>query len=190
MTKLLISMLLLTMAALGQRPAGEEAEWVKIRALQAIYEQAVSSNQIEHLRPYVAKGFHGVLVNGRSVEGFDDLVVAAGEIRKLIGTGGSYRVKTTYAPGSMFGDLATAHGTAQETVVTSGGKTYEFQSTWLVELTKEDGAWKMYRMQATLDPVNNPFVADTVRTASMIFGGCGIALGALAGYLLRGRRKS
>jgi len=30
-------------------------------------------------------------------------------------------------------------------------------------LIKEDGDWKLYRVQATMDPVNNVFVRDTVK---------------------------
>src|SRR2546430_8136229 len=33
--------------------------------IKAIYEDAVNSNQLEKLKPYIAKNFHGVMVNGR-----------------------------------------------------------------------------------------------------------------------------
>jgi len=58
----------------------DEAEWVKIRALKSVYEDAVSSNQIEKLRPYVAGNFHGVLVTGAEARSFDDLVKRNQEI--------------------------------------------------------------------------------------------------------------
>src|ERR1043166_3298806 len=132
--------------------AAEEAEWVKIRNIKAIYEDAVNSNQIEKLKPYIAKSFHGVMVNGREARSYDDLVKIMADARALIGAGGSYHVKVSYEPGAMFGALAVANGTAEESIVTGSGKRFEAVSTWLVNLIKEDGAWKLYRVQATTDP--------------------------------------
>jgi hypothetical protein len=171
------------------RPAEEEAEWVKIRALKSVYEDAVSSNQLENLRPYVAGNFHAVLVTGAEARSFDDLVKRNQEVHDLIGAGGTYRVKVNYDPGTMFGNLAVANGTAEETVITSGGKRFEYTSRWMANLIKEEGAWKLYRFQSTLDPVDNVFVQDTVKSTRLLFGGGGLAIGALLGFLLRGLRR-
>jgi hypothetical protein len=167
----------------------EEAEWVKIRALKSVYEDAVSSNQIEKLKPYVAGNFHGVLVTGAEARSFDDLVKRNQEIHALIGEGGSYHVKVNYEPGTMFGHLAVANGTAEESVVTSSGKRFEFVSHWLVNLIKEDGAWKLYRIQSMLDPVDNVFVHDTVKYTRLFFGGGGLLIGAILGFAVRGFRR-
>jgi hypothetical protein len=167
----------------------EEAEWAKIRELKALYEEAVSGNQVEKLRPYVASNFHGVLVNGREARSFDELLKRNQEIRELIGAGGSYTVKIKYEPGSMFGNAAMAHGTAAESVVTGSGKRFDFVSSWLAALVKEDGRWKLYRIQATLDPVDNVFVHDTVRYTRILFGGGALLVGAALGFALRGLRS-
>lgn len=167
----------------------EEAEWVKIREIKALYEEAVSSNQIEKLRPHIAKDFHGVLVNGREARSFEDLIRRNKEIWDLIGAGGSYKVNVKYEPGTMFGNLAVAHGTAEETVVTGSGKRFEFVSSWLVNLIKEDGVWKLYRIQATLDPVENVFVQDTVKYTRLFFGGGALTIGVVLGYVLRSLRR-
>jgi hypothetical protein len=161
--------------------AAEEAEWVKIRNIKAIYEDAVNTNQLEKLKPYIAKNFHGVMVNGREARSYDDLVKIVADLRALIGAGGSYHVKVNYEPGTMFGDLAVANGAAEEAIVTGSGKRFEPTSTWLVNLIKEDGEWKLYRVQATMDPVNNVFVRDTVKYTSIFFGGGGVLLGAILG---------
>ena len=170
-------------------PAAEEAEWVKIRALKSAYEDAVNSNQIEKLRPYIAGNFHGVLLTGAEARSFDDLVKRNQEVHDLIGAGGSYHVKVNYEPGTMFGNLAVANGTAEETVVTGAGKKFEFVSTWLVNLVKEDGVWKLYRFQSTIDPVDNVFVHETVKYSRLLFGGGGLAIGALLGFVLRRMRR-
>ena len=163
--------------------AAEEAEWVKIRNIKAIYEDAVNTNQLEKLKPYIAKNFHGGMVNGREARSYDDLVKIVADLRALIGAGGSYHVKVSYEPGTMFGDLAVANGAAEESIVTGTGKRFEPTSTWLVNLIKEDGEWKLYRVQATMDPVNNVFVRDTVKYTSIFFGGGGVLVGAILGAL-------
>ena len=177
------------LAGLACAQAQEEAEWVKIRELKAIYQDAVSSNQIEKLRPYVASNFHGVLVTGGEARSFDDLVKRNQEIRALIGAGGSYRVTVNHEPGTMFGNIAVANGTADEEIVTSGGKTFKFTSRWLADLIKEDGTWKLYRFAATLDPVDNVFVHDAVKHTRLFFGGGGLLIGAALGFLLRRSRR-
>src|SRR5947208_11523187 len=179
------------MAQPGAAPsAAEEAEWVKIRNIKAIYEEAVNTNQLEKLKPYIAKNFHGVMVNGREARSYDGLVKIVADLRALIGAGGSYHVKISYEPGTMFGDLAVANGAAEETIVTGSGKRFEPASTWLVNLIKENGEWKLYRVQATMDPVSNVFVLDTVNYTRIFFGGGGILAGALlAAVAMRAFRR-
>jgi hypothetical protein len=187
-----VLLLCLAAAALGQSAAAaadEEAEWAKIRELKALYEEAVSANQVEKLRPFVAKDFRGILLNGSEARSFDDLVKRNQEIWDLIGAGGSYKVKVNHEPGVMFGNLAVAQGNSEDVVVTGLGKRFEFQSTWLVNLVKEDGVWKLYRIQATMDPVSNVFVQDTVKYTRLAFGGGGLLLGAALGFFIRGRRR-
>jgi hypothetical protein len=170
-------------------PAAEEAEWVKIRALKSVYEDAVNSNQIEKLRPYIAGNFHGVLLTGAEARSYDDLVKRNQEVHDLIGAGGSYHVKVSYEPGTMFGNIAVANGTAEETVVTGAGKRFEFVSRWLVDLIREDGTWKLYRFQSTIDPVKNVFVDETVKYTRLFFGAGGLVIGILAGFVVRAMRR-
>jgi hypothetical protein len=180
-----INLVTLGMSSIMAQPpapsAAEEAEWVKIRNIKAIYEDAVNTYPLEKLKTYVAKNLHGVMVNGREARSYDDLVKIVADLRALIGDGGSYHVKVNYEPGTMFGDLAVANGTAEESIVTGSGRRFETTSTWLVNLIKEDGDWKLYRVQATMDPVNNVFVRDTVKYASILFGGGGVLVGAILG---------
>jgi hypothetical protein len=171
------------------RTPEEEAEWMKIRELKPIYENAVSSNDIEKLRPYIAAGFHGILVTGAEARSFDDLLERNREIHDLIGEGGSYDVELSYEPGTMFGNVAIASGAAEETVVTGSGKRFEFVSLWSANLVKEAGVWKLYRFQSTLNPVDNVFVHDTVKQTGLLVGGCALALGVLIGFALRGLRR-
>lgn len=169
--------------------AEEEAEWVKIRAIKPLYEEAVSTNQLESLRPYVAKNFHAIVINGSEARSFDELLQRNKELRDLMGAGGKYTVKVKYQPGTMFGNLAVAHGTADESVTTGSGKRFDYTSSWLVNLVKEDGQWKLYRLQASLDPINNTFVQDTVKYTRLFFGVGALLLGIALGYGLRALRR-
>lgn len=162
--------------------AKEEAEWVQIREIKTIYEQAMSQGEIDRLRPYLAKGFRGVVLTAEEVKSFDEVKAFYDRIRRMIGAGGSYQVKVNYAPGVMFGNLAVAHGDTEDRVVTSGGKQFSFRTLWTVNLVKEQDGWKLYRIQASLDPLDNVFVRETVRYAKLLFG----AGGFLAGLVVTG----
>lgn len=168
----------------------EEAEWVKIRNIKTIYEDAVNSGQVDKLRPYIASDFRGVMVNGREARSYDDLVKIFADVKTLIGAGGTYNVKVVYDPGTMFGNLAVATGASTESIVTGAGKRFEPVSRWLVNLVKENGEWKLYRVQATMDPVDNVFVQEKVKYTRIFAGGGGLLAGALLGALaIRALRK-
>ncbi|MGH9659705.1 MAG: YybH family protein, partial [Bryobacteraceae bacterium] len=158
----------------------EEAEWVEIRKLKTVYEQALSNNQLDQLEPYLAKNFRGVVFTGEELKSFAEVKTYHGKIRELIGAGGTYQVKVNHAPGTMLGDVAIAHGDTDEQVTTGGGKKYSFKTLWTVNLVKEAGSWKIFRLQASLDPLDNVFVQDTVRMVQLTFG----IGGALGGALL------
>ncbi|MGH9723184.1 MAG: YybH family protein [Bryobacteraceae bacterium] len=172
---------------LGQQVSPEEEkEWVEVRKIKTLYEQAVSNNQIDKLQPYLAKNFRGVVLTGEEVKSFDDLKAVNLKIRQLIGSGGTYSVKVNYAPGVMFGNVAVAHGNTEDTVVTGGGKRFEFQTLWTVDLVKEPDGWKLFRIHSSIDPVNNVFVQDTVYYSKIFYGGGGALLGLIVGVVIRG----
>jgi hypothetical protein len=74
-------------------------------------------------------------------------------------------------------------------VVTGSGKRFEYVSRWLANLIKEDGAWKLYRFQSTINPVDNVFVQDTVKYTRLFVGGGGLLIGAVLGFVLSRFRR-
>jgi ketosteroid isomerase-like protein len=161
----------------------EEREWVEIRKIKTVYEEAVNNNDLDKLRPYLANGFSGVLLTGDEVKSFDDLKAANQRIRQLVS---SYQVKVNYSPGTMSGNTAMAHGDTDDVVVTAGGKRLQFQSHWSADLIKDPAGWKLLRIHASMDPVNNVFVQNTVQYAKLGFGIGGLILGAVVGLVVRG----
>ena len=55
------------------------------------------------------------------------------------------------------GNIAIAKGIAKEHVIRNG-KPIDLVSKWTAIARKEEGKWKLVRIQATIDPVTNPVV--------------------------------
>lgn len=190
MNKVLLALPLLLVSSVGAQHSPEhEAEWAKVRPLKALYEEVVTSGDVEKLRPFCAKDFRGVLLTGRAFNGFDDFVAATKEIKALIGEGGSYKTELNYTPGSMFDDTAIVQGTAMEHVVTGAGKRFDFESRWIANLVREDGAWKLFRIQSTMDPADNVFTRAGVQTTAIAVGAGAGLLGMILGYAASALRK-
>ena len=51
------------------------------------------------------------------------------------------------------------------------------------------GEWKLIRMQATMDPVNNPFVALKLKLTKVTYILTGVVCGVVLALLLRRRRR-
>lgn len=158
-------------------PAGDEADHDALRALVPMYEQAANEGKPELLKPYLDPEFSGVMITGEQVDGFASLEAYWAKIQKLMGSGGKYHVKVNVATRSILsGNLAVAHGTTTDEVITSRGKEYRFEGRWTAICRKQDGQWKVLRVHGSMDPIFNPFVGAAVRASS-------ISAGVIAGVL-------
>jgi ketosteroid isomerase-like protein len=176
--------------AVGTAGAGEEEERAELRALKGLYEQAVNEDKVSLLLPHVDPEFRGVMLTSEPVTGADGLAAYWAKIKGMMGPAGHYRVAVTTEPALFFGDIAIAHGTSDDTV-TLPGKEYHFAGQWTAVCRKRDGAWKLFRLHASMDPLSNAFVLDRVKAGRWAFGGVvlvgGLLAGAVAGFVL-GRR--
>ncbi|MGD9127096.1 MAG: nuclear transport factor 2 family protein [Planctomycetia bacterium] len=162
-----------------------DADHASLRALVPMYEQAIHESKLEAFKPYLDPEFSGVMVTGEEVKGFQGLVDYWEEIQALIGEGGTYRTKVNVAgPAILSGDMAIAHGTTNDEVVTGSGKKFEFTSQWTAVCRKRDGEWKVLRLQGTMDPIQNQFVLAAVQSASVFFGVIGLVVGLIIGVLV------
>jgi ketosteroid isomerase-like protein len=180
-----------TTGPLTQGSAQDDRE--QLHQLRAIYERAVAEDKVELLEPYIDRQFTGVMVTGESVSGFNDLKAYWEKIKSILGPGGHYRITLEPAPTEFFGELALSHGGTREHVLTDAGKTYDFASQWTAVSRKQDGQWKLLRVQAALDPVNNVFVKSFLTRTAWISGSAGGAIGLVLGilvmFLLRRRKR-
>src|SRR5688572_24968996 len=183
LTVAVCSSLLFTLGAFGQD--ADEAAHAALRQIKAAYEEAIRSDDLSKIQPYVAANASGVMLTGEEVKGLDGLREYWAKIKKLMGPKGRYEVTLNPNRSELFGDLALAHGSTEDVVRTDVGKVYRFSSLWTAVCRKENGQWKVIRMQGTMDPLTNPFVNTRVQLAKVVYGAGGIALGLALGLVLR-----
>jgi ketosteroid isomerase-like protein len=154
------------------------------------YMEAVNSGDPSKIAPFLSKDVTGVMVTGQEVNGFDGLVTYWKKIQDLIGPGGSYHVSVNVDKTDLFGDIAVSHGNTDDVVRLGSGKELQFHSFWTAVCHKEDGAWKVLRMEAAMDPVDNVFISLKMQKSRLIAGAAGILLGIVLalGFRLRKRR--
>ena len=172
---------------------GEDADHEALRALKGIYETAVMENKLDRLEPHLHPQFTAVMLTGETVGGYAELTAYWSKMRELIGEGGTYSFELEPDTSLIFGDIALSTGKSAETVVTDSGDSFRFDSGWTAVSQRTADGWKLLRVQGTMDPITNEFVAKGVQAASMTFGGGGLALGLVLGVILRsliGRKKA
>lgn len=167
----------------------------KLRELARIYEQAISKDELDLLMPHLHTGFTGAMVTGEYVEGADELRAYWEKINELIGDGGRYRVEVEPRDATLIFEegVAITQGTTRDFVRTGDGDEYRFSTEWTAVLqTNDAGAWKLRHLQATMDPLTNPFVSRARTAYGWITGliglGGGLIAGGLGGWLFRRRR--
>jgi ketosteroid isomerase-like protein len=166
-------------------PAGDETDHDALRALVPMYERAANEGKPELLKPYLDADFSGVMVTGEEVDGSASLEAYWEKIQKLMGDGGKYHVKVNVATRSILsGDLAVAHGTTTDEVITSRGKEYRFEGRWTAVCRKQNGQWKVLRVHGSMDPIFNPFVGAAVRASSISAGSVTGIVCLVIGWLL------
>ena len=165
--------------------ADEDADRTALRMIRTNYVEAVNSGDLSKIKNDLSKEVTGVMVTGKAVEGYDGLVSYWKEIQDLIGTGGTYHVAVIVDKTDLFGDVSVSHGTTEEAVRLANGKELDFSAFWTAVCHKEDGTWKVVRMQATLNPIDNVFVTLQLEKTKLIYGIVGFIAGALLVLAIR-----
>jgi ketosteroid isomerase-like protein len=148
--------------------ADDEADRAALRMIRTNYQDAVNSGDLSKFKNDLSKDVTGVMVTGRAVEGYDGLVAYWKEVQNLIGPGGTYHVTVNVDKTDLFGDVAVSRGMTDETVRLADGKELNFNAYWTGVCHKEDGVWKVVRVEATLNPVDNVFVSLQLKKARLI----------------------
>ena len=152
-----------------------------LRKLRGIYEKAIATRDLTTLKPHLAADFTAVMITADEVKGYDGIVSYWKKVEDFIGKDGVYQVSIEPDETIFEGTIAIAKGRAKEHVIRNG-KTLDFTSQWTVVARKEAEMWKIVRIQASIDPVRNPIIAEIQGYKHLFIG-----LGALIGGLLIGR---
>jgi ketosteroid isomerase-like protein len=173
--------------------ADDEADRNALRKISSTYEDALNSNDLAKLKPVLADGFTGVMISGDEIKSFDDLQAFWKKIWDLVGAGGSYHVKVVTDQTDFFGDVAVSRGYSEEVFHTGKGKEFAFRPRWTAITKRQNGEWKIYRVEGTLNPMDNAIITEIVRRARIIVGASGLLAGLVLGFLAGGlwsRKKS
>ena len=112
--------------------------------------------------------------------------------KNLIGERGTYQVKVITDETDFFGDVGVSRGHTEELIHTAGGKDYQIQARWTAVTRKENGQWKIFRVQGSVNPIANPAINELVGKTRLMFGASGAAAGlvlTLFGCLLWRKRN-
>jgi ketosteroid isomerase-like protein len=161
-----------------------------LRDLQAIYEKAIAERDIDALKPHLAHDFTAVMITAEEVKGFDGIAAYWTKVEEFIGDGGTYRVSVDPDDSIFEGNLAIAKGRAMEQVKLGNGKKLEFTSLWTAIARKEGAAWKLVRIHAAIDPVDNPIIKVLQGSKQWFIGIGAVLAGLIIGRLLPRRKAS
>jgi ketosteroid isomerase-like protein len=171
--------------------ADDESDRAALRLIRTNYMEAVNSGDPSKIAPHLSKDVTGVMVTGEEVKGLEGLVAYWKKIQDLIGPGGSYHVAVNVDKTDLYGDVAVSHGNTDDVIRLGSGKELRFNSFWTAVCHKEEGAWKVVRMEAAMDPVDNVFVSLRLQKTKFASGMVGLVVGAvlvLAILRFKGRR--
>jgi ketosteroid isomerase-like protein len=169
--------------------ADVESDRAALRVIKGIYEQACKSGDPQKLAPYLTRDATGVMVTGEEVTGIDGIKAYWAKIQALMGPGGRYSTAINVETTDVFGDTSVSRGTTDDLVHLASGRELRFNTRWTAVCRRENDGWKIHRMQASLDPIQNVFVAARISAAKITFGLGGVVAGFLIAFLLL-RRKS
>jgi len=181
--KILALLLLLCLPVLAS-----EEDKVALRNLRSIYEQAIAKRDLAALKPHLAADFTAVMITADEVKGYDGILAYWKKVEDFLGKDGTYQVTIDPDDSIFEGNIAIAKGRASEHVVRSG-KTLDFTSQWTAIARKEGDAWKIVRIQASIDPIRNSIIAALQGYKQWIIGLASLVGGLIIGRLLP-RRKA
>jgi ketosteroid isomerase-like protein len=157
--------------------ADEESDRAALRMIRTNYMEAANSGNPSKIEPFLSKDVTGVMVTGEEVKGFDGLVAYWKKIQDLLGPGGSYHVTVTVDKTDLYGDVAVSHGNTDDVVRLGTGKELTFHSLWTAVCHKEGSVWKVVRMEAAMNPVDNIFISLKIKQTRLLAGAVGLVLG-------------
>lgn len=179
----LFAVVLLARATPSLRAADDDAKLhAELRQVAAVYENALSSGDLTPLAAWFTPESSGVTVDNQQFKSFAELKAIFDKFRASF-PGVVYHIKLQPVPSRIFGDIAVASGTCDESVKTSDGE-FTYTSTWTAVLRRVDGQWKLVRSQVTMDPFHNSVVQYFNGRTKLCYGLGALVIGLIAGFVL------
>ena len=155
-----------------------------LRDLKSIYEKAIAEKNLNLIKPHLASDFTAVMITADEVSDYDGIKAYWKKVEEFIGKDGTYTVSIEPDDTIFEGNIAIAKGIAKEHVVRNG-KNIDLTSKWTAIARKESGAWKLVRIQASIDPVKNPIISAMNKGKLWITGGVAGIIGLIIGLSWR-----
>jgi ketosteroid isomerase-like protein len=170
----------------------EESLHQELRGLKKAYEDAVNSGNLAPLAPVFGPQSSGVVATNEEFHTLAEMQAIFDRFKNSLGPDYIYRVKLNPERSLIYGDIAVARGTSDE-YVKSNGHEFNLTTRWTAVLRRENGQWHLLRSQVSMDPFHNSVTDHFFASVKRIYGGGGLAIGAVLGLLFgyfAGKRKS
>lgn len=185
----------LPLAVHAQAPAPpEHPAHAEIRKLRDEMLQSVNRGDVEGVLPHLHPEAILTFMDGRQCRGREELRayfarMLGGEkpVVKAFSTDVDVARLTT-----LYGDdFGVAYGTSRSHFDLTNGKRFTADGVWTATLVRDDGRWQIAAFHTSAGMFDNP-VLDMAKTwitrAALIAGIAGLALGALAVWMVKRRR--
>lgn len=166
-----------------------EADKQALRGLGANYEKAINSGDLRPLGDSLTPTASAVFMTGDELKSLDAMQTFFDDIKTRLGAGSSYTIKLIPDDTQFFGDIALAHGTADEMVKLGNGSSFAYTTRWTALLRKLEGTWKAERLHVSLNPLDNPIVNARSKAQSWLVGIVASVAGIVLGFLVAKIRK-
>lgn len=165
-----------------------EQDHEELRSLLGSLTEAVNSRNLDLARPLVHPRFTMITVDNMKFTSFDDFEtywegLFAGDDALL--TRAVLRPEADDLTEFLGDDIGVVHGTSNDIYVFADGDERTMATRWTAVLQKDDGAWKLSRIQFSANLLDNPMLG-AAKTFAYWTGGAGLALGLIIGGLLMG----
>lgn len=140
-----------------------EKDRSEMKAIQAVFEQAVENNTIDDLRPYVDPEFSFVSFTDTEFNHFDEFREQWSLTRKKMIGSGKFLTWLNPEPTLFFDQIAVCRGNSQNEMINDEGVVYNFTSHWSVIFRRNNGEWKIVRAHNSLNPFSNPMLVHGIK---------------------------
>jgi len=155
------------------------------------YQQAATARSSKPLESILDDHFTAVLL-GLNTVGQEQIGSTAAladhfaALQELIGNGTYVLTVRPDGPADYAGDMASAHGSTERGMVTGKGGDFHLINTWTAVFRRRDGAWKLLRLQESMDPVSNPLIMRSKHDLLVRASFMALVVGMALGWLFRG----